>query len=216
MAKDIKFKNTGASFTCVVKDNEYPIKLAMNGMFSVYNVLAALTTALALGFDIEKSIQIMESISGVAGRFEMIKAEPVVIVDYAHTPDGLKNVLQTCREMVINKKLFCVFGCGGNREKEKRAIMGRIASSMADFTIITSDNPRFEKREDIAHDIECGFENQNYVIELDRAKAIKLAIDSAECGDVILIAGKGAENYIDENGAKIPYCDLDEVKKYRR
>ena len=210
-----KIKMVGAGQKFYVKQTEFNINMA--GRFNVLNALAVIGILSELGFDANEIAEGLDTLKGVDGRFNSFDiGGKLVIVDYAHTPDGLKNVLQTCREIVINKKLFCVFGCGGNREKEKRAIMGRISSCLADFTIITSDNPRFEKREDIAHDIECGFENQNYVIELDRAKAIKLAIDSAECGDVILIAGKGAENYIDENGAKIPYCDLDEVKKYRR
>ena len=117
--------------------------------------------------------------------------------------------------MVKGGKLFCVFGCGGNRETQKRAKMGEISTKIADFTIITTDNPRFEDRLKIAKEIENGVINKNYVIILDRKEAIKFANKNSNEGDVILIAGKGCENYIDEKGEKIKYSDYEEVEKLR-
>ena len=122
----------------------------MNGMFSVYNILAALTVALALNFDIKKSIEVLEQIPGVAGRFEIITTKPTVIVDYAHTPDGLENVLKAAREITPKDgKLICIFGCGGDRDATKRPKMGKIAEELADKVIVTSDNPRSEKPQQI-------------------------------------------------------------------
>jgi len=139
-----------------------------------------------------------------------------VVIDYAHTPDGLLNILKSCKELAGNGKLISVFGCGGNRENQKRKIMGEISTTYADFTFITSDNPRFEKREDIARNIESGAVNSNYKIVLDRSKAIFEAFSMAKTNDVICIAGKGSEPYIEENGIKIPYSDKAEIQKFRR
>ena len=136
-AKDVVFNHSGASFTCIVKDREYKVNLKMNGMFSVYNVLAALTTALALGMDIEKSIKTLEEIGGVAGRFEVIVNKPAVIVDYAHTPDGLENVLKAARDITPSDgRLICLFGCGGDRDATKRPKMGAIAEELADVETV--------------------------------------------------------------------------------
>ncbi len=197
MAKDIVFNHDGASFTCKVKENEYPVKLRMNGMFSVYNVLAGIATALASGFDIPKSIKTLENLGGVAGRFEVVINQPTVIVDYAHTPDGLENVLKAARDITPSGgKLICVFGCGGDRDATKRPKMGRIAEELADKVIVTSDNPRSEDPQQIITDILAGISKVNEVIvEPDRELAIKEARKLAKPCDVVLVAGKGHENY---------------------
>lgn len=215
MAKDITFGNNGASFICKVNGKEYPAKLAMNGMFSVYNVLAAITTALALGFDIEKSIGIMEKISGVAGRFEIITTSPTVIVDYAHTPDGLENVLKAARDITPGDgKLVCIFGCGGDRDATKRPKMGRIAEDYADKVIVTSDNPRSENPQQIITDILAGFKSVNEVIvEPDRELAIKEAYKLANTNDVVLVAGKGHENYQILADETIHFDDREKVRE---
>lgn len=162
-------------------------------------------------------IEGLKTMKPVDGRFNSVMVGDVlVVVDYAHTPDGLKNILTACKEIANGAKLISVFGCGGNRDAIKRPIMGEVSSSIADFTIITTDNPRFEKREDIARDIEKGVKNNSYKIELDRAKAISFAISMAKTGDVVVVAGKGAEPYIDENGVKLPYSDMAEIEKIRR
>ena len=193
------------------------VKTQLLGKFNVSNILASIAVLEALGFKTEKIISYLQDVKPVEGRFNVLKVkDSLIVVDYAHTPDGLENVLKTCREISNGSKVISVFGCGGNRDSQKRKIMGEISSKNADFTIITSDNPRFEKRETIARHIEEGMINSNYSIELDRAKAIKKAILMAESGDVVLIAGKGAEPYIDENGSKIPYSDYIEIEKFRR
>lgn len=215
MAKDISFTGEGASFICVVKGKEYKTTLSMNGMFSVYNVLAAITTALALNFDIEKSIQVLEGISGVAGRFEIVCKKPVVIVDYAHTPDGLENVLKAAREITPEGgKLICIFGCGGDRDTTKRPKMGKIAETLADKVIVTSDNPRSENPQQIITDILAGFQSTaDVIVEPDRELAIKEAYKLANANDVVLVAGKGHEDYQILATETIHFDDREKVRE---
>lgn len=215
MAKDITFGHDGASFTCVVKGQEYKTTLQMNGMFSVYNVLAAIATALALGFDIEKSIRVLEQIPGVAGRFEVVVTKPTVIVDYAHTPDGLENVLKAAREITPKSgKLICIFGCGGDRDATKRPKMGAIAEKYADKVIVTSDNPRSENPQQIITDILAGLKSVNEVIvEPDRELAIKEAYKLANATDVVLVAGKGHEDYQILANETIHFDDREKVRE---
>ena len=215
IAKDITFQSRGAQFTCVVRGKSYKASLSMNGMFSVYNILAAITTALALGFDIEKSIQVLEKIPGVAGRFEVVVSKPTVIVDYAHTPDGLENVLKAAKEITPkNGSLICVFGCGGDRDATKRPAMGRIAEDLADRVIVTSDNPRSENPQQIITDILSGFRSVNSVIvEPDRELAIKEAYKIANSNDVVLVAGKGHEDYQILSDRTIHFDDREKVRE---
>ena len=214
-AKDIVFNNSGASFTCCINDKEYRLNLKMNGMFSVYNVLAALTTALATGMDIEKSVRALENIGGVAGRFEVVHTNPTVIVDYAHTPDGLENVLKTARDITPSDgKLICIFGCGGDRDATKRPKMGQIAEEYADKVIITSDNPRSEDPQQIITDILAGLKSVNEVIvEPDRELAIKEAHKIANQNDVVLVAGKGHEDYQILANGTIHFDDREKVRE---
>ena len=215
MAKNIVYTDEGASFTCVVRGEEYKTKIVMNGLFSVYNVLAAITTALALGFDIEKSIRALEKIRGVAGRFEIVVTKPTVIVDYAHTPDGLENVLKTAREITPEGgRLICIFGCGGDRDATKRPKMGKIAEELADTVIVTSDNPRSENPQQIISDILAGFKNVNsVVVEPDRELAIKEAFKLAGPKDVVIVAGKGHEDYQILSTGTIHFDDREKVKE---
>ncbi len=215
MAKDITFDNSGASFTCVVNGDSYKVNLHMNGMFSVYNVLAAITTALALGFDIKKSIDVLSEISGVAGRFEVVVTKPTVIVDYAHTPDGLENVLKAAREITPEHgKLICVFGCGGDRDATKRPKMGTIAETYADKVIVTSDNPRSENPQQIITDILAGFKSvSDVIVEPDRELAIKEAYKIANPNDVVLVAGKGHEDYQILATETIHFDDREKVRE---
>lgn len=213
-ASKINLSQNGQTF---VTNNGVLIEMCMVGKFNVSNALAAICVLRKLGISDDLISQAFKQMSPVEGRFNSFFIDDkLVVVDYAHTPDGLKNVLQCCRSLAGINKVISVFGCGGNREVEKRSIMGEISSKLADFTIITSDNPRFESRLSIAKDIEKGMKNSAYKIELDRVTAIADAIGMAGDGDVVLVAGKGAEDYIDENGTKIPYSDLKEVEKYRR
>ncbi|MBR3889999.1 UDP-N-acetylmuramoyl-L-alanyl-D-glutamate--2,6-diaminopimelate ligase [bacterium] len=214
-AENIKFSPKGASFTCITPNNKYDIQLSMNGMFSVYNVLAALTTAYAYNLDIETAIKALDGLKGVAGRFEVVVEEPLVIVDYAHTPDGLKNVLSAAREITPQgSSLICVFGCGGDRDATKRPKMGAIAEELADKVIVTSDNPRSEDPQLIITDILAGFKSINDVIvEADRGKAIELITKIANKNDVVVIAGKGHEDYQILNDRTIHFDDREEARK---
>lgn len=214
-AKDIVFNHDGASFVCVIKGQEYKVNLMMNGMFSVYNILAAISTAVALGFDIEKSIKVLEKIPGVAGRFEVVVKKPVVIVDYAHTPDGLENVLKAARGITPEGgQLICIFGCGGDRDATKRPKMGAIAEQLADKVIVTSDNPRSENPQQIITDILAGFKSVNDVIvEPDRELAIKEAYKLANANDVVLVAGKGHEDYQILADETIHFDDREKVRE---
>ncbi len=214
-AKNVVFNHNGASFDCLIKGQEYKINLKMNGLFSVYNVLAALTTALASGFDIPKSIKALEETGGVAGRFEIVSTSPTVIVDYAHTPDGLENVLKTARDITPSDgRLICIFGCGGDRDATKRPKMGRIAEELADKIIVTSDNPRSEDPQQIITDILAGLKNvKDVIVEPDRELAIREAQKIAKVNDVILLAGKGHENYQILANETIHFDDREKVKE---
>jgi UDP-N-acetylmuramoyl-L-alanyl-D-glutamate--2,6-diaminopimelate ligase len=187
----------------------------MNGMFSVYNVLAALTVAYSYGFDIEKSIKILEPLKGVAGRFEIVVHHPLVIVDYAHTPDGLENVLKAAREITPkDSKLLCVFGCGGDRDATKRPKMGAIAEELADKIIVTSDNPRSEDPQQIITDILAGLKSvNNVVVEPDRELAIREANKLANVNDVVVVAGKGHEDYQILAKETIHFDDREKVRE---
>ena len=136
-----------------------------------------------------------------------------VVIDYAHTPDGLENVLKATRE-ITDGKLFSVFGCGGNRDKTKRPIMGKISQDMADYTIITTDNPRYEDPLNIAASIATGFSKSNFEVELDRKKAIEKAISMAVAGDSVVVAGKGCEDYMEINGVKHHFQDAEVIENF--
>lgn len=217
IAKDIEFSMNGAEFTLVTKDGEYPVNLHMNGMFSVYNVLAAVTTAIALGIDVETSLKALQNVKGVAGRFEVVVKKPLVIVDYAHTPDGLENVLNSAREITPKDgRLICLFGCGGDRDATKRPKMGAIAEKIADKIVITSDNPRSEDPQQIITDIIAGLKSvaaEKVTVEPDRGKAIELLKTIANNNDVVVIAGKGHEDYQILKDRTIHFDDREQARK---
>ena len=217
MAKDIKFSLNGAEFKLCIKYGEYPVNLHMNGMFSVYNVLAALCASVAMGIDINIALKALENVKGVAGRFEVVVKKPLVIVDYAHTPDGLENVLNSAREITPPEgKLVCLFGCGGDRDATKRPKMGAIAEKIADKIVITSDNPRSEDPQQIIADIIAGLKSTNpdrIIVEPDRGQAISLLKSIAGNNDVVVIAGKGHEDYQILKDKTIHFDDREEAKK---
>ena len=217
MAHNINFSLNGAEFTLVANAKEYKVNLHMNGMFSVYNVLAAVTTALAMGIDIEIALKALQNVKGVAGRFEVVIKKPLVIVDYAHTPDGLENVLKSAREIIPEDgKLICLFGCGGDRDATKRPKMGAIAEKLADKIVITSDNPRSEDPQVIITDIIAGLKSvntENVIVEPDRGSAIALLKTIANNNDVVVIAGKGHENYQILKDKTIHFDDREEARK---
>lgn len=169
------------------------------GLFSIYNALAAISFALQEGIDPGLIQSALARVEGVPGRFEKVDCgqDFAVIVDYAHTPDGLENILQTARELG-KKRLICVFGCGGDRDRGKRPLMGEIAARYSDFCVVTSDNPRSEEPYAIIAEIIPGMdkvEKSRYAIIADRREAIRHAIHLARTGDLVVIAGKGHENY---------------------
>lgn len=217
MAKDVNFSMNGAEFTCTTSAGEKKVKLQMNGMFSVYNVLAALAVGISLDIDLDVCIKSLEQTKGVAGRFEIVANNPLVIVDYAHTPDGLENVLTAAREITpAGSKLICLFGCGGDRDSTKRPKMGAIAEKLSDKVVITSDNPRSEDPQQIITDILTGLKSvnaQNVFVEADRGKAIVLLKTICDENDVVLIAGKGHEDYQILKDKTIHFDDREEAKK---
>ena len=216
-AKDINFSLNGAEFTLTENGQEHKVNLHMNGMFSVYNVLAAVTASLAMGIDIEVALKALENVHGVAGRFEVVVKKPLVIVDYAHTPDGLENVLKSAREITPpDGKLICLFGCGGDRDATKRPKMGAIAEKLADKIVITSDNPRSEDPQIIITDIIAGLKSvntENVIVEADRGHAISLIKNIASNNDVVVIAGKGHEDYQILKDKTIHFDDREEARK---
>lgn len=217
MAKDIVFSLNGAEFTLVTQNSENKVNLHMNGMFSVYNVLAALTASIAMDIDINTALRALQNVKGVAGRFEVVVKKPLVIVDYAHTPDGLENVLKSAREITPNDgKLICLFGCGGDRDATKRPKMGAIAEKLSDKIVITSDNPRSEDPQTIITDIIAGLKSVNtesVVVEPDRGRAIELLKSISNNNDVVVIAGKGHEDYQILKDRTIHFDDREEARK---
>ena len=189
------------------------IDLRLRGRFNVENALGALNAARALGIGDDAIRQGLESVRGVPGRFESVDAgQPFhVIVDYAHKPDALEKVLRAARGLANGNRVICVVGAGGDRDRGKRAVMGRLASELADVTIVTSDNPRSEDPEAIAAEIVAGAEGAMEV-ELDRATAIRQAVELAQPGDVVLIAGKGAEQGQEFADRTVPFDDRETAK----
>lgn len=217
MAKDIKSSISGVKFNLVFNNKVREVKLQVPGFFSVYNALAAFGVCYLLGLTFDEIINGLQLIEGVRGRFETIrtKCEFSVIVDYAHTPDALENVLNTVKDFAEGK-IITVFGCGGDRDKSKRPKMGKIAGELSDFCVITSDNPRNEDPLKILNDVEGGIKDTNclYDKEIDRKMAIKKAIDIAKKGDIIIIAGKGHETYQILKDKVIEFDDVKVVKEY--
>jgi len=191
------------------------LNLHLNGPFNVYNVMAALLIAFGEGVDLDLAIHALEEFKGVPGRFEIVCTEPLCIVDYAHTPDSLENVLKAARTLVPPQgRLLVVFGCGGDRDASKRPQMGEIAERLADVIIVTSDNPRSESPDKIIADILAGLNRlASANIETDRAQAIEHAISLASQYDVVVVAGKGHENYQILKDRTIAFDDREKVKE---
>jgi UDP-N-acetylmuramoyl-L-alanyl-D-glutamate--2,6-diaminopimelate ligase len=180
----------------------------LHGRFNALNVLGALGAARLLAIADEDVATGIAALPGVPGRFEAVdEGQPFpVVVDYAHTPDSLENVLRAARELT-DGRLICVFGCGGDRDRGKRPLMGAIAAALADLPLVTTDNPRSERPEDIAADILAGADPGALEVELDRRTAIERAIGEAREGDVVVIAGKGHEQGQEVDGVKHPFDD---------
>lgn len=203
----------------LLKINDQEVWVKLIGTFNAYNLLAIYAAAINLGLEQNEVLRLMSELESVSGRFEFIVSESGVtaIVDYAHTPDALENVLKTIEDVrTRNEQLITIVGCGGDRDKAKRPVMARIASAMSDKAIFTSDNPRSEVPEDIIEDMEKGVEPQNYkktIAVVDRKQAIKIACQLARPNDIILIAGKGHETYQEIKGVRHDFDDMKTVKE---
>jgi UDP-N-acetylmuramoyl-L-alanyl-D-glutamate--2,6-diaminopimelate ligase len=188
----------------------------MLGAFNASNLLGVLAALLASEVPLQDAVGVLQDVRAVPGRLQMLseKGKPTVVVDYAHTPDALEKVLQALRGILNSggeARLICVFGCGGERDRGKRALMGAVASRLADAAIVTNDNPRGEAPRGIIEDIARGMQ-PNYQVVEDRAMAIYQAIHEARQGDVVLIAGKGHETHQEINGVKLPFNDVEVAK----
>jgi UDP-N-acetylmuramyl-tripeptide synthetase len=200
----------GNGIKCLVNscDEIFEIETSLCGMFNVYNLLAAASCCRVLGVRAESVITALKRMQPVSGRFNILASTKRVVIDYAHTPVGLENLLKAARD-ICNGKIICVFGCGGDRDASKRPLMGEMAAKYADFSILTQDNSRHENTDDIILQIEQGCKqiNNKYIKISERENAITYALLLAKTDDLVVIAGKGGEEYIEENGIKRPYSD---------
>ena len=221
-AHDIRVSVNGTSFSVLHDGMKQSVSSSLIGRFNVANILAAYATASVLGIDDKDIIAGIERTKSVRGRFESIVSPKgwTAVVDYAHTPDALENSLQAIRDILpaeSNSKVITVFGCGGNRDRGKRPQMAKIASRLSDITVVTSDNPRKEDPHEIIDEVMAGMEpGTNASAEVDRRKAITMALKLAAPGDVVLIAGKGHEDYQIIGDTKIPFDDREEVEAFIR
>ena len=217
VGKDIKLQADRIDFCAVALGSINRVELQIPGLFSVYNALASIASAILLGFDIDKITPALQSYHGVKGRAEVIPTghDFTVLIDYAHTPDALKNIITAVRGFAKGK-VVTVFGCGGDRDKTKRPLMGQIATQLSDFTVITSDNPRTEDPHTIINDIVEGIKSTNatYKVIENRNEAICWALDSLSSGDVLIIAGKGHETYQILGKEKIHFDDREVVAEF--
>jgi UDP-N-acetylmuramoyl-L-alanyl-D-glutamate--2,6-diaminopimelate ligase len=220
-ARDVAFDASGSRFACSTPEGELEVRIPLPGDFNVSNALAALAVARALGLDLGRAAAALASSEQVPGRFESIdEGQPfAVVVDYAHTPDSLENVLGAGRR-ITGGRVISVFGCGGDRDREKRPLMGRAAAELSDLAVVTSDNPRSEDPAAIIKQIEAGIDEDapaEVVVEQDRRAAIALALERAGDGDTVVIAGKGHEQGQEfEGGRKIPFDDRDVAREELR
>lgn len=201
----------------LLKINQTEVWAKLIGQFNASNLVAIFAVAELLGLENLEVLTIISQLENVSGRFETLISDQGVtaIIDYAHTPDALKNVLETIKDIRTGSALITVVGCGGDRDKAKRPKMAHIASQLSDQVILTSDNPRTENPQTIIEEMEIGIAAKNYkktVSILDRRQAIKTACNFSDRGDIILIAGKGHENYQEINGVRSYFDDLEEVK----
>jgi UDP-N-acetylmuramoyl-L-alanyl-D-glutamate--2,6-diaminopimelate ligase len=220
-AREVAFDASGSRFACATPEGDVEVRIPLPGDFNVANALAALAVAHALGLDLSRAAAALASAGQVPGRFESIdEGQPfAVVVDYAHTPDSLENVLGAARR-ITGGRLISVFGCGGDRDREKRPLMGRAGAELSDLAVVTSDNPRSEDPAAIIKQIEAGIEENapaEVLVEQDRRAAIALALERAGEGDTVVIAGKGHEQGQEfEGGRKIPFDDRDVAREELR
>lgn len=220
-ADNVVLNKNGSQFNLFHLGKSYPVRTYLCGRYNILNILGAISVVSSMGFSLSRAVKFISSFGCVKGRLEQVRRD--IFVDYAHTPDALKNVLLTFREIGY-QKIICVVGCGGDRDSGKRRLMGRAAAAGADFTFITSDNPRSEDPLEICRQIEKGFNENNYSIVLNRKKAIEKAVrllTKANSGfsrkgefnrSCILVAGKGHEDYQIIGDKKVPFKDSGVIK----
>lgn len=215
MAKDIKINASGTSYRLVTPTYEADIFIPVPGKFTVYNTLAVIAGCYVLNIPISTIQEGLAKTKGVPGRFETVPNDKGihVIVDYAHTPDALENVINTARGFATNR-IITVFGCGGDRDNSKRPLMGKIADELSDIAILTSDNPRTEDPNRIISHVLNGMSSDNYEVVIDRREAIKRAIEIAQKDDIVLIAGKGHEDYQIIGIEKIHFDDKEVAREF--
>ena len=220
-AHDIHFTGKSSAFKVAYRGKDYDFETKLAGRFNVYNTLGAVGAALSEGVAMDDIVDAMKDFHSVPGRFELIdEGQPfTVVVDYAHTPDGLEKILTTAEE-ITKGRIIVVFGCGGDRDKLKRPIMGRIAARNADIALVTSDNPRTEDPNEIVKEVAAGVEeikkekpSLEYEVIVDRRSAIRRAIALAKPGDIVLVAGKGHEDYQILKDRTIHFDDREEARK---
>ena len=215
LAKDITITNSSVDFKVKIETRNERVKTGIPGRFSVYNSLAAIAIASKFGVTAEEIKEALLEVR-VPGRSELVsnKKELTIMIDYAHSPESLQNILSAVKSYTRGR-VISVFGCGGDRDSGKRPIMGEISGNTADFTIITSDNPRTEKPEKIIEQIEAGAKKTKgkYTVISDRIEAIKYAINMANKNDIIVLAGKGHETYQEINGEKYPFDEREIIKE---
>ncbi|MCX5713746.1 MAG: UDP-N-acetylmuramoyl-L-alanyl-D-glutamate--2,6-diaminopimelate ligase [Candidatus Omnitrophica bacterium] len=217
-AIDLECGITDTKFKVKAKRQTLSLRSRLIGKHNVYNILAAVAFSLKEGIEAKVIKEAIEDFVFVPGRLERIDARAgfSVFVDYAHTPDALYNVLTALRQVSLGGRIIAVFGCGGDRDKGKRPKMGQIASELADYVFITSDNPRSEAPEAIISDIQKGITKDNYTTEADRRQAIERALQSAKSGDIVLVAGKGHEDYQIFKDKTIHFSDQEVVRECLR
>ena len=212
-ASNFKTEAVGTSYQLDAQDRSFLVRLPLIGRFNIYNSLAALAASTAMGVQLRAAVLSLATAPAVPGRVQLVPAKRnfQVYVDYAHTDDALSNVIRTLREL-NPRRLIVVFGCGGDRDKTKRPLMGRAAEHGGDFSIITSDNPRSEDPAAIIRDIQKGFQGNNYEVVVDRREAIERAVALAQPRDIVLVAGKGHENYQQFADKTITFDDVQVAK----
>ena len=206
-AEDIRLHTDGSEFTLRMGEKSWPVALHMPGKFMIYNALAAFAVCTMLGEEAEALLRGLGKVHYIPGRVENLDTRGrdfSIVLDYCHKPEPLESVLKMIQGYAKGR-VVCIFGCGGNRDAAKRPLMGRIAEEHADFCIVTSDNPRFEDPYAIIEEIEAGMKKDNHIVVEDRRAAIRYAIEHAQPGDVILLAGKGHEDYQEIRGVHYPF-----------
>lgn len=215
-ARHVSLQMSGSIFEVKTPQGLFECTLKTVGLFNIYNSLAVITSLIADGYTLKEIASVIPKLVASPGRMERIAVEPNVLVDYAHTPDALEKVLETLAVLKKNK-LIVVFGCGGDRDKEKRPLMAQIAEKYADEVIVTSDNPRTEDPHQILKEIAIGFHTHRNVTQIENRKdAIEFALQRADAEDIILIAGKGHEAYQEIQDVRYPFSDAAVVREFLR